>query len=516
MRLALAQRLRVPLGADHIDHTDRPPRAGIGPLPRYHRREPEQTLLHATVRTRLEPFLAAARRTGSGHGLPGHVERELRSYLDCGILVRGFARVRCPGCGFERLVAFSCKAGICPSCATRRMEDVADHLCRNVIPVVPVRQWVLSLPRSLRFQAARESRVASRLLDLFTRAVFAWQRRAARRTGVVEPRTGGVTLVQRFGGAINLNVHFHTLVPDGVFMVRGQDRARFVRLPALDDEDVERILTRVIKQVHKAFRAPEDVGGADEDDPFAALQAAEVDRRLRFPDPFRHARRSAHLDGFSLHAGVRVHEHDRVGLERLCRYAARPPFALHRLTAGPEGKLVYRMKRPRGGSLFLLLTPDELLARIATLVPPPRAHALRYHGVFAPNARVRAQVVPERAADVAQPDARSSPRATSTNVPATSPRSGRPHHPAPARTRVPWAEFLQKVFAVDVLGCPRCAGRLEVIAYIAEPGVAKQILDHLGLEAQAPPLAKAAADAAADPNAGPEPAYDLVDPSYDD
>jgi hypothetical protein len=499
-------------GANHIDHVERPLRAGDGPLPRYHRREPEQTLLHATVRARLEPFLAAARRTGSGRGLPGHVERELRSYLDCGILARGFARVRCPGCGFERLVAFSCKESICPSCATRRMEDVADHLCRNVLPIVPVRQWVLSLPLALRFQAARESRVASRLLDLFTRAVFAWQRRAARRTGVVEPRTGGVTLVQRFGGAINLNVHFHTLVPDGVFAVNGRERARFIGLPAPDDEDVERILTRVIKQVHKAFPAPEDVGGGDEDDPFAALQAAEVDRRLRFPDPFRHARRSAHLDGFSLHAGVRVHEHDRVGLERLCRYAARPPFALHRLTAGPEGKLVYRMKRPRGGSLFLLLMPDELLARIATLVPPPRAHALRYHGVFAPNSRVRAQVVPEQVADAAQTDA-GSPRATSTKVPATPPKTRSPDAPGPTRTRVPWAELLQKVFAVDVLACPRCAGRLEVIAYIAEPRVAKQILDHLGLEAQAPPLAKTACVGAADPAAGRGPAYDLVYPS---
>ncbi len=236
-----------------------------------------------------------------------------------------------------------------------------------------------------------------------------------------------------------------------------------------------------------------------------------MDRRLRFPDPFPHARRSAHLDGFSLHAGVRVHENDRVGFERLCRYAARPPFALHRLTAGPEGKLVYRMKRPRGGSLFLLLTPDELLARIATLVPPPRAHALRYHGVFAPNARVRAQVVQEQVADAAQLDARC-PRTTSTEAPAAPHGSGPPHRSAQARTRVPWAELLQKVFAVDVLACPRCGGRLEVIAYIAEPEVAKQILDHLGLEAQAPPLAKAACDAAADPDAGPGPAYDLVDP----
>lgn len=68
--------------------------------------------------------------------------------------------------------------------------------------------------------------------------------------------------------------------------------------------------------------------------------------------------------------------------------------ALKRLSMAPDGRLVYRIKEPRGGSLWLLLTPDELMARLAILVPPPRVHAVRYHGVFAPNAKVRRQVVP--------------------------------------------------------------------------------------------------------------------------
>jgi hypothetical protein len=84
------------------------------------------------------------------------------------------------------------------------MEDRADHLIRNVLPAVPVRQWVLSFPRRVRFLAARRPALASRLLDLFTRAVFAWQRRCARRLGAADPRTGGVTVVQRFGSALNL------------------------------------------------------------------------------------------------------------------------------------------------------------------------------------------------------------------------------------------------------------------------------------------------------------------------
>lgn len=217
------------------------PGAARSPLA-YERREPEKTLLHAVVRERLETFLDAAReRSSTGRGLPAFVEQNLRRYLACGILARGFARVRCAGCGFERLVAFSCKAQICPSCAARRKEDGATHLVRNVFPAIAVRQWVLSFPRRLRFLAAREPRLASRLLAIFTGAVFTWQRRQARKLGVAAPQTGGVTAIQRFGGALNLNVHLHTVLPDGVFDLAGSGPAPFVALAAPSDEEIDRI-----------------------------------------------------------------------------------------------------------------------------------------------------------------------------------------------------------------------------------------------------------------------------------
>ncbi len=163
--------------------------AACAPLAGYQRREPEKTLLHQVVREQLETFLAAAReKSAHGRGLPAFVERDLRAYLASGMLARGFARVRCPGCGFERLVAFSCKTLVCPSCAARRMEDGADHLVRNVLPPVPVRQWVLSFPRRVRFLAARHPALASRLLDVFTR----WSPRRTRWPPSRPPRwTGG-------------------------------------------------------------------------------------------------------------------------------------------------------------------------------------------------------------------------------------------------------------------------------------------------------------------------------------
>jgi hypothetical protein len=160
------------------------------------------------------------------------------------------------------------------------MEDRADHLVRSVLPAIPVRQWVLSFPRRVRFLAARHPALASQLLDLFTRAVFAWQRRCARRLGAADPRTGGVTAVQRCGSALNLNVHFHTLTPDGVFELDEDGPARFVSLPPPEDEDVEAILRRVIRRTARVLAAYDE---ESEDEALAALQAAEVERRVRYP-----------------------------------------------------------------------------------------------------------------------------------------------------------------------------------------------------------------------------------------
>ena len=127
--------------------------------------------------------------------------------------------------------------------------------------------------------------------------------------------------------------------------------------------------------------------------------------------------------------------------------------------------LTYRLKRPRGdGRQMLLLQSAELLRRLATLVPPPRAHLVRYHGVFAPASRWRSQVIPplpERAASA--PPCNSAPRRSEDMAPAVTEAAGddlataRPQRPA-GPSRIPWAELLLRVFREDVLLCP-CGGR---------------------------------------------------------
>ncbi len=135
-------------------------------------RRPEDGVLHRTLRQHLETFLAEARARSDGDGLPRFVERELREFLSCGVLARGFARFRCDGSGHEILVAFSCKGrGFCPSCCGRRMAELAAHLTDHVLGGLPVRQWVLTLPHRLRYALAWDHELCRAVLAVFIRAL---------------------------------------------------------------------------------------------------------------------------------------------------------------------------------------------------------------------------------------------------------------------------------------------------------------------------------------------------------
>ena len=103
----------------------------------------------------------------------------------------------------------------------------------------------------------------------------------------------------------------------------------------------------------------------------------------------------ADAHGFSLHAGVRCGEHQRKELERLCRYITRPAIASERLKRDGAGNVVLQLKSPwRDGATHIRMSPLEFMQRLGALVPRPRLHLIRFHGVLAPNAGLRAAVVP--------------------------------------------------------------------------------------------------------------------------
>src|SRR3954463_14001522 len=143
-----------------------------------------------------------------------------------------------------------------------------------VLDEVPMREWVLSLPRWARFLLARDAQLITRTLDLALRTIFTMQRRRA--AGLTRNRRERAQspFVQRFGGALNLNVHFHCLVPDGVFIEEKQG-IRFVALPCPSEDEVRDVLGRIPRRVRKLLRPRADATDCDTRDP-DALAAAQA------------------------------------------------------------------------------------------------------------------------------------------------------------------------------------------------------------------------------------------------
>ena len=436
--------------------------------------------------------------------MPKLVERELDGYVGCGVLARGFARVRCGGCGHELLVPFSCKRrGICPSCTARRAEDTAAHLVDHVLPRVAYRQWVFTFPISVRLALSRRPHLVTAALQACLRVLFSWQRRRLRRRGVEDPSCGAITFVQRFGSALQLNVHFHVLVPDGAF----DDDGVFVADEAPNDDDVRRIMVRagrrVMSKLHRFFD-DDDERRRELDRLLESLDATSATPQpVLLPRDARRAPLSAFIEGFSLHAATRVMASDRRGLWRLCAYGARGAVASSRLSELPDGRFAYDMKRALpDGRRQLVMTGVELLEKLVPLIPPTYANLTRFHGVFAPTSRLRDKVVPRppSTVDGAEPPAEpqvspTSPPPSPAASPAASPKSttSTTWTTSTSPYRLDWASLLKRVFGVDVLKCSRCQGQMRLIACIEDLDVAKKILEHLGLRAEPLPTLRAQA-----------------------
>jgi hypothetical protein len=206
----------------------RRPHGGPTPSRRYERRRPEKTPLHKIVSENLESWLAW--RESAERPVPGYVEEELRGYLECGLLCFGFARAVCMTCRTGFVVAFSCKGrGVCPSCNGRHMSQTAAHLVDHVIPPVPVRQWVISVPKRLRGMLADRPAAVAALTKIFLAEIERLLLSAAGRTPdadmpkAARPRLGGISFLHRFGSALNHHVHLHACVTDGVFVPAAAD-----------------------------------------------------------------------------------------------------------------------------------------------------------------------------------------------------------------------------------------------------------------------------------------------------
>ncbi|MCP4306123.1 MAG: transposase, partial [bacterium] len=306
------------------------------------------------------------------HLWAGYIEHQFRRYLECGILAHGFARARCDGCGHDFPIAFSCQGrGVCPSCNARRMAETAAHLVDHVFPRLPVRQWVVSFPKWLRYFLKQDPAVLSAALGIVLRIVERSVRASCPGAGP-NARIGAVAFIHQFGSSLNEHIHFHIIVVDGVFEPSDNDAGVvFFEATALDESTIAEVQATIRRRVLKAF----------------------VRRGLLDQDERETMEQWAHGGGFSIDAQVRIEGHDRQALERLLRYCARPPFALERIEKVDAQHIVYHLPKPKpDGRTTLTLTPLELIDLIVGLVPRPRAHRHRYFGVLAPNATLRVAV----------------------------------------------------------------------------------------------------------------------------
>ncbi|MCZ7680805.1 MAG: transposase [Sandaracinaceae bacterium] len=470
----------------------------------YVRREPEATVLYRVVREHWPRFLERAQEQG---GLPRFVVRDFEEYLRCGVLEHGVVQLACSRCGHSMVVAFSCKRrGWCPSCLGRRMADLAAHLVDDVLPEVPLRQWVCSLPWAMRCMLAFDRALCADVLAVFIAALTRSMRRRAKRIlslrSVDDALVGALTVIQRSDSALRVNPHFHTLALDGVYVRDAEGELIFHPLPAPSAEEVAQVaawthagIVRVLERHGRSLDGQGDTPheGASEEPVLAACYAASASdmqllgaapgqRTAKLVRPVRVLPAAneplAEVGGVNVHANVAAGARDHPRRERLCRYLLRPPLAQDRLTLEPDGRVRLAFKAAwKDGTHAVLLDPLDLIARLCALVPPPRFHLLRYHGVLAAHSAVRAQIVPGR-----------EPPSPPAQLPLFE-ASEAPLAPPPPPSRHPWAWLLRRVFAVEVSICPvpTCGGRMRIVDIATTPDGVERLLGGEPTRARAPP-----------------------------
>ena len=211
------------------------------------------------------------RRYGFWRGL---LDGVVARYLDCGIFERGFARIRCPACAAEHLLAFSCKGrGLCPSCGAKRAAEFADFLQDEVVADVGHSQWVFTVPKLLRPYFMHHRELLGPLCTAAWQTVCELMAVAAGEEKGFRP--GMVAMSQTFGDQLNLHPHVHALVTRGGWTGSGE----WVPVPYVSSSAAEHLFR------HKVIGLLQRAGLLDE-----ILDALDFVARLlaHVPDPRRH------------------------------------------------------------------------------------------------------------------------------------------------------------------------------------------------------------------------------------
>jgi hypothetical protein len=454
----------------------------------------------------LETFLASLADDPEATGLPASVQREFYDSLRCGSLAHGLLRLGCDTCKHELLLPFSGKRQGCPSCAARRMAQTATHLVEQVLPWVPTRYWVASVPIPLRYWTASSPDLTTKVHTIIRPTIAQYYVNQAIACGVPRGKVhpGSVTFIQRFGSALTLHVHSHLLFLEGVYLDCTDQglQPRFLAGEPPTDTAIAAVLQKIRRRVIRMLRrlgyleAGLEPPVATRYDPLrdtapelARTMAASVQQRLAWGEragqqgrrigsgfgaageaPRLTGPRCTSLNGFALHANTQIPAHRRDQLERSsaiplvgpCRWCGwrKTPTAISSTPSLIRGRTAPRGCASRRWNSW----------RSWQHWSPYRTSTLCAMGVASRHTATCAGVSSRRHASKGWTARR---------------RRGAPRI---GRGRGSWG----RVFHLEMVTCPLCQrGALRLIAVITQGAVIRKILRHLKRAADPPSITPA-------------------------
>jgi hypothetical protein len=429
---------------------------------------PGDAFLRDVIKRRFPAYLDEL--AAEGCKLPDFVVREFELALACGDFKTFHATFACQECPHQWKICLRCKRrGWCPACMVLRQNDRTRFLQERIIGNTPIRQYVLTLPPPLRMVLAFRPDLVSKVLRQFLKIVFAYLSKAAKKllrargeqfrsVRVGHLRPGAVTAIQRFATDISLNLHFHSLVTNGVFVKVSADEAPwFLELPEPSSDDIASLASKICRwtcdllegeglwqPVHEASESSLDIVAGY----FNDRARGWVFYRYCGVASDQETDRPVGRDGiyaFDVYARESIRGGDHKNLRRLIRYVLSPPFTAKQLRPDPTSAdhALIDLKRPmRDGTVTLRLTIRQLIERLVWATPRPNAHLLRFHGVYASHAALREVVTPE-------PPPKYIPPTATEETP---------------EDYEAWGEFHSHSFRENRGRCPMCGGKPKLIA----------------------------------------------------
>ena len=403
----------------------------------------------------------------AGVELPNFVAREFEKFSTCGDLQQGYMHLSCLRCGHQLYLPFSCKSrSICPSCMGRRMGETAALLVDHLLPEVNYRHVTLSFAGPLAIRLGYNKTLLSKILQLAGRRIDSQLRRNVKAqhglASVAPLHAGAFTVVQRFRFDLGLYVHAHMLLSDGAYQsndsITGEADPEFLAADAWAIDDLKRIIGRLDQDIDKLLEEFED-----DHDQIGLASAAQLGRSLQAVGPSSASGGSGllyHGQYAALHVAPGFDGRDRKRLERQVRYMLRPACALDAVSKTSDGQVRLQLKSGRSTTI----TPTQLMARLAGMVPPPRFNMVRYRGFLSSRHHLRSRIAFDQTGHVSTPL-----QLALFECKHGTERAARTPKRPPTPDRIAWSKLLARVFQIDIERCPKCDGKMKIKQAVVDP-----------------------------------------------